>query len=195
MANSKKRCKHCKSYFEAESMVVVPAGTFCTYEHATEWVKTKAGKASEEKVRKSSNIEAKKAIVPRSKLLSRLQTLVNQWIVHVRDKYEPCCTCGELKESIKYDAGHMISRGASPALRFELTNIHKQCSVKCNIYGSGKRKEYELFIVSKYGKDHLDWLNGPHPSLKEKFPDNESIKKEITLYRKILRDAGLRPNL
>lgn len=195
MANSKKRCKHCKSYFDAESMVVVPAGTFCTPGHATEWALSEKGKTSAEKVRKAINLEAKKAMVPRSKLLSRLQTLVNQWIVHVRDEHEPCCTCGELKAGIKYDAGHMISRGSSPSLRFELTNIHKQCSIKCNVYGSGKRKEYELFIIRKYGKDHLDWLNGPHSSLKDKFPDNESIKKEITLYRKILRDAGLRPNL
>lgn len=139
-------------------------------------------------------IAYKKATTPRAKWLTRLQTLINQWIVNVRDRNEPCCTCGTTKPTIKYDAGHMISRGASPELRFELTNIHKQCSMKCNVYGSGKRKEYEIFIIGKYGQDHLDWLNGPHKLLKEQYPDNESIEKEMIHYRKLLRDAGLRPN-
>ena len=136
----------------------------------------------------------KKEIIPRSKWLSRLQTLINQWIVHVRDKDKPCCTCGTTKPTIKYDAGHMISRGASPELRFELTNIHKQCSQRCNVYGSGKRKEYELFIIEEYGQDKLDWLNGPHQLLKEQYPDSESIERQMITYRKLLRDAGLRPN-
>lgn len=154
-----------------------------------------------EKAIKARNIEFKKkvmankkAITPRSRWLSRLQTLINQWVVNVRDKDEPCCTCGTTKPTIKYDAGHMISRGASPELRFELTNIHKQCSMKCNVYGSGKRKEYELFILDKYGQAHLDWLNGSHKLLKEQYPDNESIEKDMVFYRKLLRDAGLRPN-
>ena len=85
--------------------------------------------AKAEKAIKKRNSDFKQSVKPRSKLLHNLQALINQWIVHVRDKDEPCCTCGTVSQSIKYDAGHMISRGSSTELRFELTNIHKQCSM------------------------------------------------------------------
>lgn len=168
----------------------------CSVDHAKAKREAKEAKAIKQRniAFKKSVSESRKQIVPRSKWLSRLQTLINQWIVHVRDKDKPCCTCGTTKPAIKYDAGHMISRGASPELRFELTNIHKQCSIKCNVYGSGKRKEYELFIIKEYGQNKLDWLNGPHKLLKEQYPDNESIEQQMIHYRKLLRDAGLRPN-
>ena len=88
----------------------------------------------------------------------------------------------------------MISRGSSSELRFELTNIHKQCSVECNVHGAGKRKEYELFIIKKYGQDHLNWLLGPHKLLKEQLPHYLDIKAEIARYRALLRAEGLKPN-
>lgn len=34
MANSKKRCRYCKEYKEAESMLKVPLGVFCNVDHA-----------------------------------------------------------------------------------------------------------------------------------------------------------------
>jgi len=122
-----------------------------------------------------------------------LQAVVNQWVLHVRDKGEPCFTCGKTNHNVKYDAGHYRSRGACKELRFELTNIHRQCSVNCNQHGSGMRAEYREAIIKKYGQDHLEWLDGPHKPLKEQFPHWEDIKAEIIRYRKLLRDVGLKP--
>jgi hypothetical protein len=156
--------------------------------------KAKADRVKTEKAERTKHKAEKERVKRRSEWLDNLQTLVNQWVVHVRDKDEPCCTCGKTKQNIKYDAGHMISRGSSPELRFELTNIHKQCSIECNVHGSGKRKEYELFIIKKYGQAHLDWLLGPQKSLKEQFPHYTDIKSEIQRFRKLLRQAGLKPN-
>lgn len=116
-----------------------------------------------------------------------LQDEVNRY-VKLRDRDEPCCTCGTRNPLIKYDAGHYRTRGSCPELRFELTNIHKQCSVNCNQHGSGKRVEYQGFLRDKYGQAHLDWLDGPHPSLKEQFPDIEAIKNEIARYRKLNKE-------
>jgi hypothetical protein len=56
------------------------------------------------------------------------------------------------------------------------------------------RSEYRDFIASKYGADHLEWLDGHHPSLKEQFPHYTDIKNEIARYRKLLRAEGLKPN-
>ena len=198
MANSKKKCKHCGKFFPADDMMKVPAGTFCTFDHAIEF-------ANKEKDKKEKqDLEWKKDFKRRvdsgefeknskTHYFGILQDLVNQWIVHVRDKDEPCCTCGETSPHVKYDAGHYRSRGACKELSFELTNIHKQCSVKCNQHGSGMRHEYIEFIEKKYGEKHLEWLDGKHPLLKDKFPTIASIKEESTRFRKLLTQAGLKP--
>lgn len=210
MANRRKKCKRCGEYHEAESGVQLPAGFFCSKEHAIEHGLEASRKRAERlraKAVRAQAVEAKNAAkrdrertarrkkeLNRSHHLDQLQKLVNQWVVHVRDKDKPCCTCGTTNPFIKYDAGHYRSRGACPEARFMLTNIHRQCSVRCNVHGSGMRSEYIDFIRSEYGQEHLDWLDGPHQSLKELLPDADAIDAEMARYRKMLRDAGLKPS-
>jgi hypothetical protein len=130
----------------------------------------------------------------RTEWYDKLQTLVNQYVKY-RDRNEPCCTCGTTNPNIKYDAGHFFTRAARPDIRFELTNNHRQCSVKCNQHGSGMRAEYTQFIINKYGADHLEWLETEGTPLKEQFPSWEDIEKEIIRYRKLLRSYGIRPHI
>lgn len=159
----------------------------------------KAKKAQEAKAKKvikeakAKHRVDKERIKKRSEWYSQLQKLVNQYVLYVLEKDAPCRTCGTTNPNIKYDAGHYISRGARPELSFEITNIHKQCSVQCNQHGSGMRAEYRDFIIDKYGEDHRQWLEGPHPTLKEQFPHYTDIKAEIQRYRKLLRDNELTP--
>ena len=86
-------------------------------------------------------------------------------------------------------------------LRFENTNIHKQCSQQCNVFGRGMPVEYDEFIIKKYGIGHYNWLNTkflchkPHPTLKEQFPTWQDIEEEINKYAEILREHGIKPNL
>ena len=210
MANRKKKCKRCGEYRDAESGVQLPAGFFCSKEHAiehgleasrkrTERLRAKAVRAQAVVAKNAAKRDRertakRKKELNRSHHLDQLQKLVNQWVVHVRDRDKPCCTCGTTNPFIKYDAGHYRSRGACPEARFILTNIHRQCSVRCNVHGSGMRSEYIDFIRAEYGQEHLDWLDGPHQSLKELLPDADAIDAEMARYRKMLREAGLKPN-
>ena len=143
----------------------------------------------------SSKRETRKRLneLDRPRHLDKLQDLVNQYVVHVRDADKPCCTCGTTSQSVQYAAGHYRSRGACQELRFNLFNIHKQCNVKCNKYGSGMRSEYRDFIVETYGQERLDWLDSSHEKLKEQLPDADAIESEIARYRKLLREAGNKP--
>lgn len=202
MPNRTLKCVSCKDRFPRETMIKLPIGNVHSIECAQDYAVKALEKLKRKKVAlhrkevkavKKSHREDKERVKKRSEWLDNLQTLVNQWVVHVRDKNKPCCTCGKTTQGIKYDAGHMISRGNNPALRFELTNIHKQCSINCNKHGSGMRKEYELFIIEEYGQNHLDWLCGPHKLLKEQLPHYTDIKAEIKRYRVLLRESGLRP--
>jgi len=188
MANRKKKCKQCGEYHEAESGVQTPVAWFCCHAHAIEFSIEASRKRTWRllaKAVRAQAVEAKNAAKrDRERVAKR----------NVRDKDKPCCTCGTTNPFIKYDAGHYRSRGACPEARFIPTNIHRQCSVRCNVHGSGMRSEYIDFISAEYGQEHLDWLDGPHQSLKEMLPDADAIDAEIARYRKMLRDAGLKPN-
>jgi len=196
---SELKCKGCGERFPKDEMIKVQLSWYHSFECASASALAKIQRKAatntkkKEKADRAKQRNDKEKVKTMAEWFDQLQTLVNQYVVHVKDYGEPCCTCQKTTQNIKYDAGHMRSRGSTPELRFELTNIHKQCSVNCNQHGSGMRKEYELFIIDKYGKDHLDWLNGPHPSLKEQFPHYADVKNEIIRYRKLLRDAGLKP--
>lgn len=198
MANRRRECKWCKKY--SEEFITVPAGTFCGMDHAIEFANDSTTKKQKRLAAKKHKDDRKihKADKDRVKKISKwydqLQTLVNQCVVHVRDKGKACCTCGTTNP-IKYDAGHWQTRGARSELRFNLYNIHKQCNQKCNVYASGAKQEHEEYISSTYGNHVVDWLKSRHhPSLKEVFPHYSDVKKEMARYRKILRDNGLRPN-
>lgn len=205
MANSTRKCKQCAEYKPASEGIKTPAGFFCCHSCAIEFAREKSKRladrkaASQHRKRKQAQSADKARIEQRKKELNRphhldqLQKLVNQYVVHVRDKDKPCCTCGTSNPSIKYDAGHLRTRGACPELRFELTNIHKQCSVNCNQYKSGAVAEHKEYVINEHGQDAFDWLYGPHSPLKEQLPDADAIDAEIARYRKMIREAGLTP--
>lgn len=208
MANSKKKCKFCLQYIPFETGVKMPVGFFCNDDHMFKFINKKRDEKiakQKEKAKKMNSDFAKVAVLPKAKqkeyLMSRtdwydkLQKLVNQYVVHVRDVGKPCCTCDTTKPNLKYDAGHCFTRGARSELRYELTNLHIQCSNNCNLNNSGFQSKHKEFIASKYGAEHLAKLEDrtQWKSLKEQFPNTEDIKNEILRYRKILRDNGLTP--
>ena len=195
----KLKCRGCTDRFDRESMIKIQLAWYHSYECASAHGLAKAKRRdnattiANAKALRSKLRADRDRVKRRSEWMDNLQTVVNQYVLHVRDKGKPCCTCGK-ERGVKFDAGHMRSRGACPELRFELTNIHAQCSINCNQHGSGMRHEYREFITTEYGADHLEWLDGPHPSLKEIFPHYIDIKNEIARYRKLLRAEGIKPN-
>ena len=198
MANSKRECKYCKEY--SAEFIKVPAGTFCTFDHALKFANekqsrdAKRARSKADRKDRATTKQRKKELMTRTEWYNKLQTLVNQYVKY-RDRNEPCCTCGTTNPNIKYDAGHFFTRAARPDIRFELTNIHIQCSMKCNQHGSGMRAEYTQFIIKRYGADHLAWLESEGKPLKEQFPSWENIEKEIIRYRKLLRACGIGPHV
>jgi hypothetical protein len=188
MANTRKKCKHCKDWFEVSVMIKNNAGTYCNSDcmfnnikHALPKLIAKGAKIKEKAV-KVRHKEATKKLRTRTQWYNMLQVEVNKY-VRLRDANEPCCTCGTTNHGIKYDAGHCFTRAARPDLRFNLTNIHKQCSVNCNQHGSGMRLEYQTFIANSYGPNHFEWLKGYHRPLSDEFPHWSDIESEIQRYR------------
>lgn len=192
-------------------MVQLNLAWFCNWGHAAKHGKELAEKAKSRAARKaeiriekkkkaarSANRLRKKETMKRSEWYDKLQAVVNQFVLSVRDKDKPCYTCGKLGSNQSYgkhmfDAGHLYTRAARSDIRFELTGLHKQC-VSCNDHGSGMRVEYEAAIIREYGEKHLEWLQERKPDLKVQFPHWTDIDKEIIRYRALLRSHGIRPN-
>ena len=181
MANAKLLCKCHKEYQPRESLIVTPKGKFCSYPDAIEWANKQTVKRIGTEKRKAKTVinkaikaekvkrkAKKKELITRSSWYQKLQRVVNQYIKW-RDRDKACCTCGTCGDHLKYDAGHYIAVGSNMDLRFELTNIHLQCSVKCNVFGRGMPVEYGEFIKAMYGEGHYHWLHTsylchkPHP--------------------------------
>ena len=203
MANKKRRCRECKKYKVVGDMKIIHNAAFCDLECATKYAYKSKDKGAEIK-RKEQKIKDNKRLKElrsRGAWYKRLERVVNQYITKVRDVGKPCCTCGKLSQDVKYDAGHYIAVGSNMDLRFELTNIHIQCSVNCNQFGRGMPVEYDEFIKNKYGSGHYNWLNTkflchkPHPTLKEQFPTYQDIECEIKKYADILKSKGITPKL
>lgn len=107
--------------------------------------------------------------------------------IRLRDADKPCISCGNKSAHIKYDAGHFIPVGRREALRYEETNIHKQCSNNCNIHLSGNYSQYRKAIIELYGQEHLDWLEGPHDIPRRRIEDYKEIYEYYRLKVKELK--------
>ena len=116
------------------------------------------------------------------------QAAINKY-VRIRDLKYPCISCGRHHQG-QYHAGHYKTTGAYPELRFNLRNIHKQCSV-CNNHLSGNIMNYRINLVNKKGVDLVEWLEGYH-ELKRYSIDylvrlKRVFNKKARLYERLFR--------
>lgn len=107
--------------------------------------------------------------------VKQAQVAFNAWI-RVRDEARPCISCGAPKAS-QWDAGHYLSAGARPDLRFDEANCHKQCSM-CNQHFSGNVVRYRIELVKRIGQTEVDRLEGPHEPRRLRADDLKAIRDE-----------------
>lgn len=70
--------------------------------------------------------------------------------------YFNCCSCRQIKPQEQADAGHFINRKWL-ATRWREDNVHSQCRA-CNRFDEGNAVGYTLFMIEKYGKKHVEYL-------------------------------------
>ena len=132
-----KPCRQCKEDFEPQYNTTQPT---CSPACAIKYIKAK-------KDAKTASEKKKTAKLDRSYLRKRKESLKTQsdWtkeaqaefnrFIRARDYQQPCISCGT-RNNVQYHAGHYLSTGANPELRFIEDNCHKQCS-SCNNHLSG----------------------------------------------------------
>jgi hypothetical protein len=165
-----KTCKVCKVKFEPKRALQSVCGIDCAKQHASyQSIKAIAKKQLEERK------QVKEKLKTRSDWMKEAQTAFNSYI-RQRDDKSPCISCGR-HHSGQYHAGHYLSVGARPELRFNEDNVHKQCST-CNTHLHGNLILYRANLIDKIGKEMVEWLEGPHNIQKYTADDLAKIKKK-----------------
>lgn len=175
-----KKCRVCRQPFEPRQPMQAVCGVACAKELAAS-IRGKAEKQAAIKQRKADR-ERKEKLKSRSELAREAQAAFNAW-VRLRDADKPCISCGRHHEG-QYHAGHYLSVGARPELRYEPINVWKQCA-PCNTHLSGNAVLFRQALVREIGLDRVEWLEGPHPVRKYTADDLKAIRDE---YRKKMRD-------
>ena len=187
----RRKCTVCRAWFHPVRSEQYVCSYECACVHgkaandaakADKQRKEKKRRLEEEKADRQRQAERRMAVKPMSYFIKQAQHAFNEFIRY-RDRDFPCISCGRHHDG-QYHAGHFRTTGASPELRFDEDNCHKQCSA-CNNHLSGNLTAYRPALIAKIGQARFDALMGPHALPKWTRDDYIRIRDE---YRAKLRD-------
>lgn len=187
MTNAPKprKCKVCKKPFTPQYSTI--QATCNDIKCVVDWAKSKQGKKSANQKIRADRRKRKQDLKSKQDLTREAQKEFNRFI-RERDHEEPCISCGTYRPKSgsrgAWDAGHYLTTGARPELRFNEDNCHKQCK-QCNSHFSGNVAAYRLRLMEKIGVVRVEQLEGPHDLPHWTREDLINIKKK---YRRKAND-------
>lgn len=141
----------------------------------------KAKRAEAKQVRAVDKVRREK-LKSKSDWAREAQIEFNKFI-RTRDAGQSCISCGR-NTGCKINAGHYLSVGSHPNLRYNESNCHLQCEF-CNVYKSGAQAAYRPRLIDKIGLQAVEELEADNTVQKWSIDDLKQIKEK---YRKKLRD-------
>lgn len=163
-----RKCSYCREHFQPFRMGQKACSVECACQVARE--------KREKEERKADKVKRDK-LKSRSDWLKEAQTAFNRYI-RLRDDKQPCISCGRHHEG-QFHAGHYLSTGARPELRFDEANVHKQCQ-PCNTHLSGNLVLYRKALIAKIGLAEVERLESDHEPKKYSIEELKAIKAEYT---------------
>ncbi|MBL4940048.1 MAG: recombination protein NinG [Colwellia sp.] len=191
MANSKRKCLHCKEY--VTEWVKLPVGVFCNRESAIKWSTAKRVKDNEKAIKKRESEQKKKNVAFKSKYYAddvktrkaAAKKACHEYI-RLRDKDKPCICCGKPLGD-EYHAGHYHESGNNPKVRYDEDNIHGQ-RVDCNYFKGGDSGDYKENLIARIGAERVNILAKKKTgSLKRTAQDYSEIE---TYFKNKLKDLA-----
>jgi len=167
VANSKRRCRWCKSYGSPEDGKIINGAFYCSLDHAIAYGRYKAPKAIQKAHR------AERAAYRRDDKPHQIELTQKAFngLIRALDAGKTCPTCGQPLVDGSYDAGHVRTVASCPALRFDARACFGQCR-SCNGSGTIRKRTrkgqdvvsalYKAWILDSFGQAYHDWLYGPH---------------------------------
>jgi hypothetical protein len=174
-AISEKRCKSCGNPF----IPLRPLQRACSPDCAIK-ISRQKGRDKAEKALRQDDRRRKVDL----RTISQWKTLVQQSFnayIRNRDYLLPCVSCGtespqHTGRGGAWDAGHYLSRGSHPELRYMEDNCAKQCK-KCNSFRSGNIQNYRLELINRIGIERVEALEKKIPPKKYSRQDLEALLK------------------
>lgn len=116
------------------------------------------------------------------------QKAFNAW-VRFRDRFEPCIDCGKHASGDSltggaYDAGHYLSRGSHPHLRFDERNVFKQLK-GCNRPGGTTAASFRAGVVARIGLAAVEALEADQ---EPKHYTVDQLIAKTAHYKKLLKE-------
>ena len=133
---------------------------------------------SDKKQERESIKQRKEKIKTRQEWLAECQAIANRY-ARIRDAKDGCISCDKPATwPGQWHGSHFRSVGAASAVRLNLWNIHKACSV-CNHHLSGNVAQYRPRLVEKIGLAKVEWLESQNQLVRY---DIEYLKR----YKKVI---------
>ncbi|MES1979573.1 MAG: recombination protein NinG [Pseudomonadota bacterium] len=175
-----RKCKVCPSTFTPmrpfQTWCSVPCGSVLAEERLAK--KKKADAIADRKATKQALEKHKR----RGDLLAETQTAFNKFI-RLRDAGQTCICCGKPFEPQRpggsVDAGHYLSRGSAPHLRFDERNVHAQRK-NCNRPGGTTREAFRAGMIQRIGLEAVEALECDQSLKKYTDDDLRAIKTTYT---------------
>lgn len=167
------KCRICRTPFKKLSIGHKDCSPTCAIEGL---------KLDKEKLARKEYKAEKIRLKSRREWIKDVQKVFNTYI-RKRDEGKACISCQRMHKG-QIHAGHYLSTGASPELRFNEDNCHSQCA-PCNNHLSGNIALYRINLIKKIGLDRVEWLEGQHNPKKYTIPELIELHE---LYKRKLKD-------
>lgn len=161
MANSRRKCSYCKSYFKPDKPFPGPSAWCspeCASSLALERLLPKKRREERRKARTETR-QQREALKTKPQLTREAQRAWNRYI-RARDAGRSCASCGATpsnKFGGTMDCSHYRSVGAAPHLRFNVFNAAAAC-VRCNRELSGNVVALRAGLIERFGIDRVEAL-------------------------------------
>lgn len=169
------RCKNCRDKFDPIRF----NHKYCLKDECIKAFVEEAKTAAWKKTKKKMQADIETV----QELMKATQIVFNKFI-RIRDRDQPCISCGSKLEN-KFDAGHYFSSGGHKAVTFDEDNVHGQC-VACNQWKHGNLIQYQIGIEQRIGGERLIKLHEKaHQSVKY---TREELRNLIVTYKQKIKN-------
>lgn len=183
----RRKCKACGAAFVTARTLQAVCGPAC----AQALVEQKKRKAAEKLAREDRKVTRARLeeMQPLSYWVKKAQDTFNKW-VRLRDiaAGHGCIDCGKPFEPNKpggsIDAGHFLSRGSAPHLKFDERNVFAQRK-NCNRAGGATRDAFRAGVVARIGLAAVEALESDQTVKQYRADDLKAI---IATYRARTRE-------
>lgn len=193
-----KKCKQCGDKFQPERQLQACCSIKCAIDISRIQQEKKKrdnaskSRAKERKATREANRRRKEYKDNHYPTQFRMtKEVIQRWCNNVRDADLPCISCG-CKRTKQFCGGHYKTAGGNPELALDTRNINGQCNRTCNmalsgnIYGTRTSHGYRDGIVMRFGRERLDWLDGPHEPKKYTC---EQLRELRAYYARLTREG------